>query len=468
MQVPSLLVEGLTGIPIRVSLAEEFSEFTSERQARVLAGLSQYWHMPRTAVTVDSIRSGSVILDVRLLVPPTLAPSLLEAFDASAVEDELRSKGFSVNYVMVPGQQTARRVLQWASADVMSDLASGLSDSVANLRTLASGKLGDMDPGTARSVLQDLEAALDLREHPDAQHRLLQLEASHGLAFPAAPEDYAALRGYDTAALRARGSGPGRSLSALGIIQDLTLTNASSESLDIEFLGVVSNPGEELRYLVSAAEVVEESGCDETGARTWEVPGSSSSSLVALELSGLKPRCAYLVSVRAISPSSGRQGQACPARLMCTVADMITWTRVGFGSSDSWQVIELEWVGKLHATSWTVSLNQESGFRSHGNGAGLSVSKSTITVKPRWTVQASLDAGVYRIDIEDPDAPVDCTLPTPRAKGGRKAAVVRARCWVLIGPWNKDQVAEKLREKYGAVCSFAENVLVADTDSLWA
>jgi len=463
MQVPSLLVEGLTGIPVRVSLAEEFSEFTSEKQDRVLASLSQYWHMPRTAITVDSVRSGSVILDVRLLVPPSLAAPLLEAFDASAVEDELRSKGFPVNYVMVPGQQTARRVLQWASADVMSDLASGMSpDSMLKLRALAGGQLGEMDPGTARSVLEDLEAALQT-EQADAQHRLLQLEASHCLAFPAAPEDYAALRGYDTAAIRARGSGPGRSISTLGVIQDLTLTNASFESLDIEFLGIVSPPGEELRYLVSAAEVrAEESGAD-AGPRSWEVPGSGSS-LVELELSGLKSACAYLVTVRAICPASGRQGQTCPARLMCTLPDMVTWTRVGFGSSDSWQVIELEWTGKLHGSAWTVSLNQESSFRSQG-GAGLSVSKSTITSKPRWTVQGSLDRGVYRVDVEDPDGPLEGILPTPTAKGSRTTARVRARCWVLVGPWDKDQVSAKLQEKYGLVCQFAENVLVAAPDS---
>lgn len=473
LQVPSLLVEGLAGIPLRVCLAEEFATFTAERQSDLVKGLSDHWHIPQSSVVVETVREGSVIVDARLLVPPSVAGPLLEAFDASAIEKELQSRGFSVRYVMVPGQRTARRVLQWASADAMSDLASnklGLSaslESVLHLKALANGAVGAADPGTALGVLEDLEAALVRHSvnHKNAQHYSLQLQTSHSLAFPADPTAYATLRSYDTPALRARGAYSDRTETCCGIVQDLVLKNASFNALDIEFSGV-SLKGDSF-YEVSAVEVLSEETAESQQVRSWKVPGNMSARLHELTLSGLQPSRAYLVSVTA----GGDSKRACPARLMCTMREEIQWKNIGLGSADGWQVLQLEWTGQLYSNCWTVSLNEESAFR-HSESPGVNVSKATMTANPRWNISASLDPGVYRVDVDDTNAPVGTSLPPPSSPTrGRvrtnQSASCRARCWVCIGRgWDPRAAMAKLAEKYEGISirQFSDRVLVAELE----
>eukprot|EP00931_Biecheleriopsis_adriatica_P061080 TRINITY_DN36712_c0_g1_i1.p1 TRINITY_DN36712_c0_g1~~TRINITY_DN36712_c0_g1_i1.p1 ORF type:complete len:994 (+),score=196.72 TRINITY_DN36712_c0_g1_i1:24-3005(+) len=477
LQVPSLLVEGLSGIPVQVCLAEEYSSFDAVRQQKLVAALSDFWHLPPSAIAVDSVRSGSVILDARLLLPPGVAEPFLEALEPKGVEEALQSCGFTVSYVVVPGQRTARRVLQWMSADVMTELAlrsgrhivpysSGHDEAVHQLKSLAEGQLGCMDPGTARGVLQDMEAAvlLDQEKRADAKHRLLQLQSAHLHSFPANPDEHVGLRVYDTPALRARAPVQLSARDHLGVVQDLVLVEQGYTSLDINFLGAYG--GHASSYVVSAVEVLASS--PEAGAsRAWEVPSCADGGPVSLQLSGLQQGRAYLVSVTAKCSSSGQLGQPCPSKLMCTLCDVISWNLINLQSTTSTHVLTLEWAGQLHGPSWTVSLNQESAFRAQAGG--VSISKTTLTSKPQWTATASLDSGIYRIDVEDEAAPEGTLLPTPALRGGRKASC-RARCWICVGPsCDLESVITKLKAKYPSTvfCAYAEDVVIAQAERTW-
>lgn len=223
-------------------------------------------------------------------------------------------------------------------------------------------------------------------------------------------------------------------------------------------------PKDKSFYEVFAMEVLE--SAEGQQVRSWKVPGNISTHLHELTLSGLQPSRAYLVSVAAGRDSSN----ACPAKLMCTMREEIQWKHIGLGSADGWQVLQLEWTGQLYSSCWTVSLNEEIAFR-YSESPGVNVSKATMTSNPRWNISASLDPGIYRVDVEDASAPAGTSLPPPSSPTRRarktQQASCRARCWVCIGRgWDPQAAVAKLSEKYEGVSirHFADHVLVAELE----
>lgn len=210
LQVPSLFIEKVTGIPIRVHLNEEFAAF-SEKRCRMLEDvICDHMTVKRSELAVNSMLPGSVVVDFRLTTTPKKSARLLADFDAAAIEDLLRAKGFAVDYVVIPGRATAQRLLQLALIDALSDQPDPRTISAgASLEDLAAGPVGALDPDTARRTVADLGAVgvgkttgKSLANSKGMEHLRLELRAAHSSAFPSDPTCFQSLECYDNHALR--------------------------------------------------------------------------------------------------------------------------------------------------------------------------------------------------------------------------------------------------------------------------
>merc|ERR1719161_422732 len=66
LQIPSLLVEHMTGVPLRVHLQEDFASFDNVKRCEVLKTLQDSFHLPSGCLIRTALRSGSVILECQV------------------------------------------------------------------------------------------------------------------------------------------------------------------------------------------------------------------------------------------------------------------------------------------------------------------------------------------------------------------------------------------------------------------
>eukprot|EP00401_Gymnodinium_catenatum_P018954 CAMPEP_0117609212 /NCGR_PEP_ID=MMETSP0784-20121206/81210_1 /TAXON_ID=39447 /ORGANISM="" /LENGTH=268 /DNA_ID=CAMNT_0005412515 /DNA_START=25 /DNA_END=827 /DNA_ORIENTATION=+ len=233
----------MTGVPIQVLLAEDFSSFGDAEKKRLADAVASYWQLPETAFVVDRVTPGSVVVDAHLVVAERLKNKIVDAFDEEALTQHVRNARFAVVYATIPGLCTARRVLQWATATSVAEKLcgkdAGATGPALDVEALAGGAVGMTDAWAARQALADMKAVAAF-SNESRLHRSLQLCEAHARAFPTCPTLHASLRAYDAPALRAGGAKLGKPADggAPPSVDCIGVAESGHDNLLITFEGV--------------------------------------------------------------------------------------------------------------------------------------------------------------------------------------------------------------------------------------
>jgi len=476
LHVPSLLIEGLTGVPIRVHLAEDIANFDAARKQRLTKALGGFFDLPHSSVEVDRVQEGSVLVDARLAVQPEFGRQLLESFDQVSVEQFVRSKGFDVVSITIPGQCTARRLMQLASAETLSEEIAKF-EVVGNIAAkrflpaveeLAQGYCGSLDPWSTRQALVDAEWA---RTSDECLHKLIQLRDSHWHAFASCPSLHSSVSAYDSSGFRAGMRalvGSSNCASRPSAVSGLKLLETGFEELKVEFEGVGCDwQDKRVMHRVFAIQVA--SGGRGHPVVCQDVVGSEG--VVRSTVCGLHPGTAYRVRVATSIMSEAcaaatlkRGGRSSPTPVPKSEADIdddeeqlstpvfmrtrspeVAWEdiAVSLGEKRGFAALNVRWDGFRRGPHWLVKMLPEELpclASEPDEQQGLQL---RVTQEPSCQFEGVPTRGVRRFDVQ-------------AAPAGRADVPSSGRCWFALDPDVAELAYAELKAKYDTGNSMVE------------